>query len=164
MALFGNNAPAKQKFRRTYSGSDFTFPATITIPAITWTNVGSLTVPAQQEITFGANDPTGGSTVAGAPVYIKLHANSSAQITAGKLRLALTDATETRTIVCIEEDLSRLAVSSSGDRTLSVLLPEFPIKAKQDSKLKIQLYLDSATTFVTSTTNTNISLPVTVYY
>lgn len=167
MALFDffnkkNSTDGLQKFKRTYNLTDFGLTANVTTGVTTWTKIASLTVPAQQQITFGSNDPTGGSTVAGAPVYMRLVDTSIADLS-GKIRFALTNANETNTIVVMEESAERLKASSTGDRTTAVLMPEYPIKAKQDSKLIILAYTASAITIDYDATNTGASIPVTVY-
>ena len=162
--LFGNKQKF-QKFRRTYGLTDFGLLSTstdIALPAGAWTKFGSLTVPAKQQVTFGANDATGGVSAAGAPVYLRID-DSSGQITGGKVRFAITNANETNTVVVLEESLSRLSASSTGDRTIAVLLPEYPIKAQEDSKLQLLVYVDAATTLDCSDADNKATIPVTVY-
>jgi hypothetical protein len=128
-----------------------------------WSKVGSVTVPAQQLVAWGATDIiNGGST--GRAVYLNLPNSSDVRLD-GKIRLAVTDANELNTAVVVEERTERLAASSTGDRTIAVLLPEDFRAAKQDSKLIIYFYPDSATavTIVYNATSAKVLLPVTVY-
>lgn len=161
------NKPANngmQKFRRTYNFTDFGMTANVSVPASTWTKIGSLTVGAQQQVTFGCNDPTGGSSIAGAPVYLRVDCDNPTSQLQGKIRFSLSNANETNEIVVMEESTQRLSASSTGDRTIAVLLPEYPARAGQDSKLKILMYSTSAVTIDYDGTSTSASIPVTVYY
>jgi hypothetical protein len=163
MAIFNPFAPAQptyQKFRRTYGISDFGITGNVTIAAASWTKLGSLTVPAQQMVTFGANDATSGGG-SGAPVYMCLETAST--YISGKIRLAITNANETNTIVVMEESTERLRASSTSDRTIAPLLPEYPVKAKQDSKLQVWAYVTAGATYVYNSTNASFQIPVTVY-
>ena len=160
----GGNANNKlQRFRRTYTLADFGITANVSIPANVWTKIGTVTVPAQQEVTFGANDPVGGSSVAGAPVYLCMDTTTEDTRVEGKVRFALTNANETNTVVVMEETTQRLRADSTGDRTKVVLMPEYPMRAREDSKLIIQVYCTSAQTFDYDATDTSFSIPVTVY-
>lgn len=158
----GNVAP---KFIRTYANGEWTGIATADVvcqPA-QWNKVGTVTVPAQQEITFGANDPTGGSSVSGRTAYVNL-ANSGGTQLGGKIRLVITNATETRSEVILEEHSSKFA-ASENDRTLAVLVPEYFKRARQDDKLQILFYPEgaSAVTIAYANAATKVRIPVTVY-
>lgn len=160
--MLGMNKPQKQKFRRSYTLTDFGVTANVSVPAGSWTKIGTVTVGAQTECTFGANDAVGGASVAGAPVYLRVDNTSGSQLH-GKIRFALANATETNVVVVMEETTQRLSASSTGDRTLSVLLPEYPMRSREDSKLLIQMYSASAVTIDYDGTNTAGTIPVTVY-
>lgn len=163
--MFGFLKPktrAGQKFARNLTTADW-ITANAVCQASQWGKVGEYVVPAQQEITFGANDPTGGSSVAGRSAYIRMDNTSGVQIH-GKIRLALTNANETNTIIVLEESSYKFS-ADQNDRSKAVLVPEFPRRAGEDSKLQILLYPDgaSAVTVDYDGTNTLFLVPVTVY-
>lgn len=160
--LFNRKANSKAKFIRNYTTADW-FTADKTCQASQWNKVGEVTVPAQQEITFGGNDPTGGSSVSGRSVYLRFDNTSGTQLH-GKVRFALTNANETNTVIVMEEHTRKLS-ADQNDRTKSVLMPEYPMRAKEDSKLQILFYPDdsSAVTVDQNGTNTLLLIPVTVY-
>lgn len=153
----------RESFKRIYNLTDFGVTADVVCQPSQWNKVGEVTVPAQQEVTFGANDPTGGSSVAGASTYLKLDNSSDAQLH-GKVRFALTNANETNTIIVMENRTEKLS-ADQNDRTKAVLLPEYPTKAREDSKLQILFYPDgsSAVTIDYDGTDTDAQIPVTVY-
>ena len=151
----------KQVFKRTYDLVDFGLSADVILATAKWTEFGTVTVPAQQEITFGSNDPNGAPNVAGSPVYMKLM-DTSAAVIKGKIRFALTNANETNTIVVLEETLARLSADIS-DRNKAVLLPEYPTRVGEDSKLLLTAYVASTKTIDFDGTDTIASIPVTVY-
>lgn len=160
--IFGNNKQAKQKFPRIYSTADWLTADKVCQPSV-WSKIGEVTVPAQQEITFGANDPIGGSSIAGRSVYLALDGTDDTAIE-GKVRFAITNANETNTVVVLEENSRKLS-ADQNDRSKCVLLPEYPVRAKEDSKLQILLYPESnsAVTVDANGTSTLFLIPVTVY-
>lgn len=160
--LFRRKQSAAQRFPRILTTADW-FSADKVCQPSQWNKVGEYTVPAQQEITFGANDPTGGTSIAGRSVYLRFDNTSGTQLH-GKVRFVLTNANETRTEVVMEEHTRKLS-ADQNDRTKAVLLPEFAMRAGEDSKLLIQFYPDdsSAVTVDQDGTNTSLLIPVTVY-
>jgi hypothetical protein len=133
------------RFQRTLNITDFGVTANITMAPSTWNKVGSYTVPAQTYATFGYNDPTGGASAAGASTYFRLDKTTPTDFTMeGAVRFAIANASETNVIICKEERTEKLK-ASQYDRTLAVLFPEYPIKAREDSKLIIYHKMDSAT-------------------
>lgn len=161
MGLFNMRRNKLSKFKRTYSLTDFGMTADVAVSANTWQVVGSVTVPAQQEVTFGSNDPIGGASVAGAPCYIRFDKEPGTQLQ-GKIRLSLSNANQTNVVDVMEESTQRLSASVS-DRTQAVLLPEYPMRVGQDSLLLIKFYSATAVTIDYNGTNTSGSIPVTVY-
>ena len=157
-----NNNNQKRPFPRTLGLSDFGITANVVCQANQWNKVGTLTVPAQQLIAFGSNDPTGGASIAGSPAYIKLVAETGTALT-GKIRLVVSDANELKINTIKEETLARFSADVS-DRTKAVLLPLSGLYAGEDSKLTIQYYppSDSAETIDYDGTGSEISMPVTV--
>lgn len=155
-----------QKFKRVLSAASFTGIATanVTCQPNQYNKVGTLTVPAQQAIAWGATDVINGGAT-GRQVYISLYDSSAGgAVLNGVVRLSVANATETSEEVVLEERTERLAAGSGYDRTISVLLPEDFRYAKQDSKLIIKFYPDSSTavTIGYAATSTKISIPVTV--
>lgn len=150
-----------QVFPRVLNATDFGLTADKVAQPSVWNDIMSLTVPAQQAITFGATELVGGGPN-GLPAYIALYTSAAAAIE-GKIRLVITDANETRSTTILEERTEKLR-ASQYDRTQAVLLPEAGVYAGQDSKLKIRFYPDSATavTINYNATNTKVLLPVTV--
>ena len=160
--LMGKRAESKTKFPRIYSNADW-FSADKVCQPSQWNKLGEVTVPAQQEITFGANDPVGGGSVAGRSVYLKIDDSSSDQLH-GKVRFAITNANETNSVVVMEESTHKLS-ADQNDRNKAVLMPEYPMRAREDSKLQILFYPASATavTMDYNGTDTLLLIPVTVY-
>jgi len=150
-------------FKRIYNLSNFGVTANQTFLAGQYSRVGQVTVPAQQEVTFGANDATGGASVSGSTVYLNLIDDSADEID-GTVRFVLANANETRREVVLEERTEKLR-ASQYDRTQAVLLPEQPLRAKEDSKLIIEIQVDgsSSVTFDYDATNSKALIPVTVY-
>jgi len=147
-------------FKRTYRKSDFGLTADVALTQNKYVEIGSVTVPAQQEIAFGSNESVSGR-VQGAPCYINIY-DTAAQL-AGVVRLVMTNANETETKVIMEESIERLSASIS-DRDSAVLLPETNIRVKEDSKLKVLFKADAASkTIDYDAANTKFSIPVTVY-
>lgn len=163
--LFGGKNKPSQRFPRSYNLTDFGVTADVTLLPSVWNDVGTVTVPAQQEVTFGATDVINGGQT-GRPVYIRSDEDVGASGTAieGKYRLALTNANETNTVIVMEERSERLR-ADQDDRQKAVLLPEFPRTVGEDSKLKVYFYIDSASskTLDYNGTNTKWIIPVTVY-
>lgn len=157
------NSGASQRFPRIYGLTDFGITANKTALAGQYNKIGEVTVPAQQQITFGANDPIGGGSIAGRSCYIRLDNESGVQLN-GKIRFAITNANETNTIIVSEERTEKLA-ADQNDRMKAVLLPEFASRAREDSKLQILFYPDGSSTVTVDYdgTNTKILVPVTVY-
>lgn len=160
--FFRQERESRQRFIRTLYTNDW-ITANVTCQPSQWNKLASYTVPAQQEITFGGNDPVGGSSIAGRTVYMRIDNTSGTELH-GKVRFALTNANETNTVVVLEEHTSKLD-ADQNDRTKAVVLPEYPMRAKEDSKLQILFYPDdaSAVTVDYDGTNTKLSIPVTVY-
>ncbi len=147
-------------FKRTYRKSDFGLTENVSCIQDKYVEVGSLTVPAQQEIAFGNNENVTGR-IQGTPLYINIY-DTSTQL-AGVVRLVMTNANETNSVVILEESIERLSADIS-DRSKAVLLPETTMRVKEDSKLKILFKSDAASkTIDYDATNTIFSIPVTVY-
>lgn len=151
-----------EKFPRTYNLADFGVTANVTLQPSQWAKVGSVTVPAQQKVTFGSGSL--GATDSRGQLYIRLCKEPGELNVEGKVRLVLANANETKLVTVVEERSERLR-ASENDRTQCVLLGEYPMKAQEDSKLIIQIYIDSsvAETFDYDNTSSKILIPVTVY-
>ena len=168
MGILNNILPrqsaGKQKFVRVLSTADW-LTANKTIVAAVWNEFGSYTVPAQQEITFGSNDPVGGASIAGRSTYIRIDSGvAGGTQLQGKIRFVLTNANQTNSVVVLEENTRKFS-ADQNDRTKAVLIPEYPLKAKEDSLLKLQFYPESGSTGTLDFdgTNTLLLIPVTVY-
>jgi hypothetical protein len=147
-------------FKRTYRKSDFGLIADVLLIQNKYTEIGSLKVPAQQELAYGSNESVSGR-IQGAPAYINIY-DTSAQLS-GVVRLVMSNANETETKVIMEESIERLS-SDISDRTKAVLFPETKIRVKEDSKLKILFKADdTGKTIDFNAANTKFSIPVTVY-
>lgn len=144
-------------FRRVLNKTDLGLTAT-TLSTTQFLEVANFTVPAQQVIAWGANERVNGG-VQGTPAKVALSTNVPAAIGC-VIRLVVTNATQTRTEVIIEERSERFSASST-DRNLSVLLQEAVKKAGQDSQLKILVKGDAAS--LISIADSVITIPVTVY-
>lgn len=150
-----------RQFPRTLGVTDFT-TANRTLVAQTYSRVGSLSVSAQQEATWGRTTLRAGGAE-GEPIYINLVDDSAANID-GTVRLVLANAQETQRIVVLEERTERLR-ASENDRQSAPLLVEFGVNAKEDSLLIIECKVDSSSnvTFDYDATNSKMLLPVTFY-
>ena len=147
-----------QKFVRTLSKNDFGVSGTLSVSSSDYQKIAELTVPAQQLMTWGANEVVNGG-LQGSPAQIVLK-NSTPAVINGVIRLVLADANEVRKIVVLEERTEKFG-ASAYDRTQAILIPEFKIKAKQDSKLIIEFKPDSDDTIDWS--QSTIILPTTQY-
>lgn len=149
-------------FPRVLGITDFGITANKTLVGQTFTRVGSFTVGAQQEATYGVSVLRSGGAE-GEPIYMKLIDDSAAEIEC-TTRLRITNAQETRSVDVIEQRSERLS-ASENDRTQAYLLPEFSQNAKEDSKLVIDVKVDSSSdvTFDYDATNSKFLIPVTIY-
>lgn len=154
------NISNKQRFPRTLSNRDFGLTADVTLKQYEYIKVGSLTVPAQQYIAWGANDILSGQPQ-GRTAYMRLD-DTAGQLT-GVFRLVVTDANETRSVVVLEERSEKMS-ADVNDRQKAVLLPEARPLAQEDSKLLILFSADATGKTVDfDDADTSIKLPVTVY-
>jgi hypothetical protein len=153
-----------QVFPRVYNAADFGITSSVCQPSL-YSQVGSLTVPYGQVITFGIGGIAAGVDSRSVS-YIKLTDNTGTVLN-GKIRLSLTDPNGVKEIVVAEQRTERFA-ADSADRNKAFLLGEYyPIRAQEQSKLVIKFYPDSATAvtvyYGATTTNTVILMPVTVW-
>lgn len=156
-------AKSLMKFQRVYVKSQFGLTADVVCQPNIYTAFGTVTVPAGQQITFGVGGL--GQTDSREICYIDLQSNDGTPVDLdGTVRLVLADPNEINTVVVAEQRTERLRASSS-DKTQGYLLGEYPIKAKQDSKLILQFKPDgaSALTIGFDTGETDMLVPVTVY-
>ena len=150
------------RFPRVYNKTDFGLTADVTCQPSKYTKVGEVTVPAGQKITFGIGG-VGNGVDTREVAYIKFVDSSGNQLH-GTIRLVLADPNEVRKIVVAEQRTEKFSASKT-DRTQGFLLGEYPIVAREDSKLIIEFYPDgtSAVTIDYDNANTEILMPVTVY-
>lgn len=143
-----------QKFERFYAKSDFSLAGAATAVTTTaFQRVGTLTVGAQTEATFGAGAIANGVDFRrNVVIDFKDNAGTPANIDNMRVRFVITNAQETRRVVVAEE-------LSQNLRT-GVALGEFPMRALQDDKLLIEV-LPAAN--VSIGTTTSASIPTTIY-
>lgn len=151
-----------QPFPRVLGIVDFGITANKTLIGSTYTRVGTFTVGAQQEATFGVNTVRSGGTE-GEPIYMKMIDDSAGEIDA-TIRLRITNAQGTRQVDVIEQRTERLS-ASQNDRNQAYLLPEFSSNAGEDSQLVIDVKADGSSnvTFDYDATNSKFLIPVTIY-
>ena len=145
------------KFKRILNKSDLNLSA-ITLDTSNFLKIGYYKVPAQLQATWGSTEMIAGQPQ-GAVGYIALKTSTLSDID-GVVRLSIANATETTEIVVMEERTERFR-ASQYDRTQGVLIPEFSVRAKQDSYLLIKMKGDSAATI--SVADSTILLPITIY-
>lgn len=151
-------------FPRVLGISDFGITANKTLVARTYTRVGTYTVGAQQEATYGITVSRAGGGE-GEPIYMKFINTVGLGATVdGTVRLVITNAQNTKSVVVLEQRTERL-YASQNDRTLAYLLPEHPVNAVEDSQLVIDLKIDSSSdmTFDFDGTDSKFLIPVTIY-
>jgi hypothetical protein len=147
-----------KKFKRTLNKTDLNLTA-VSLDTANFVKVGYYKVPAQQFVTWGNTEMVAGQPQ-GAVGYIDLRDGSNNPIN-GLVRLSLANAAEVEEKPYIEERTEKFR-ASQYDRSLGVLIPEFELKAKQDSFLLIKVKGDTSSTI--SVNNSTILLPITVYY
>jgi len=145
-------------FQRTLSKTDVNLTGA-TLDTANFVKIGYVKVPAQQLMTWGITEIVAGQPQ-GAVGYIDLKDSSNNAIN-GVIRLSVANAYEVEEKPYIEERTEKLR-ASQYDRQLGRLLPEFSLKAKQDSYLLIKMKSDASATI--SVANSTILLPVTIYY
>lgn len=149
-------------FRTTLGIADFGITGNKTLVSQTYSRVGTYTVGAQQEATFGATRLIGGGAE-GEALYMRMIDTAVADVV-GTVRLSIANAQETRRVVVAELRTERLKASET-DRNNAVLLPEFGVNAVEDSKLIVDVRIDASSdkTFDYDATNSKFLVPVTIY-
>jgi hypothetical protein len=145
-------------FQRTLSKTDLNLTGA-SLDTTNFVKIGYLKVPAQQIITWGITEMVAGQPQ-GAVGYIDLRDASNNPIN-GVIRLSVANAYEVEEKPYIEERSEKFR-ASQYDRQLGRLMPEFSLKAKQDSYLLIKMKGDTSATI--SVNNSTILLPATIYY
>ena len=148
-----------QKFPRTANKEDFNLVSDKTALAGQWNRIGELVVPAQQKICFGYGGIVNGVDTRGV-LYIDLKDGTGNQLN-GWIRLAVTDATEVKQVIILEERIERLRASAT-DRNQAYLLGETQVWAKEDSKLLILFKPDGNNDVTVSAANSTMYVPITV--
>ena len=148
---------ARVVFQRFLDRNDFGMDVgatDISVPALKWDEIASYQVGAKQEIAYGVGATSDNGVDSRRTATIKIY-ETGAELTAGKLRLAYSDANGV-TVQPIQEDL--LANWSSG-----VALGEVTgLRVGEDSFLKILINLPVAKTIDMSETGIQCDVPVTV--
>lgn len=149
-------------FQQTVGLSDFGLSSDETLLAQKFTDFGTYTVGAQQVATFGQTTRRGGGSE-GEPVYINLIDGSGDEID-GVIRFRIANAQENRSKTVFEQRTERLR-ASQNDREQAPLLEEYKLKAGEDSKLILEIKVDSSSnvTLDWDATNTKALIPLTVY-
>lgn len=152
-------------FPRTLTISDFGITANVNVINGTFNRVGTFTVGAQQEATFGISTLRSGG-VEGEPVYLYFQASEASAVIDGVVRLRITNAQGTRQVDVMENTTQRLR-ADPDDRTKAVLLTEYPLNALEDSKLCVDFKPDGTAgtvrIFGYDATLSRWSIPVTIY-
>lgn len=151
-----------QPFPRVLNISDFGISANKTLLAGEFTRIGTFTVGAQQEATYGISVLRSGGAE-GEPIYMNLVDDSANDID-GTVRLRITNAQATNQVDVLEQRTERLR-ASQNDRTQAYLLPEYFRNAKEDSKLVVDIKVDGSSnvTFDYDATDSKFLVPVTIY-
>ena len=165
MGLFnrasGDPRAGRQKNKTTLVNADFGLTADLALVAGAYTVIGTYTVPFGCIAQWGANDTNGSASVAGSAAYMRCDV-SGGQI-AGSYRLVVTDPQRVNFVRVLEERDTRFAASTTGDRTLAVLIPEMLPLVQPQSKMEIWLKPDASGTLVYNDADTLIRLPATFY-
>jgi len=152
-------------YRKTLRDDNFGCGAAATDVALVqnvWTQVGTYTIPAQQEIAVGVTEAYSGGGQ-GRPAYIRFDHTDGTQITGGNVRVIVTDANDANAKVIADHSFAEWSASATN-RTTALLIPESMVRAVEDSKIKIEAYSTTASLTVDmSDADTDISMPVTVY-
>jgi len=142
---------AYQKFERYYNEDEFGLTADVSVTANEWKRIGEIMVPAQTYLTFGAGAIANGVDYRReCKIILK---DGSGNLISGKVRFAILNNAETKKIVVAEERTESLEQG--------VKLGEYPVKAKEDSKLVLEFKPDADATV--SASNSTILVPTTAY-
>lgn len=139
-----------QKFKKTLTLAEMT-AKNLSVKAGVYTKAFEYIVGAQQQITWGNGSIRGGVDDRG-KLNLTLK-NSSNNVISGWVRLAITDANEINKVVVFEERTENLS---------SYPLEEYAVRAKEDSKLIIEVMPDADNTI--DMTKSDGLLPITIYY
>lgn len=174
-----NGRPVTNITTTTLTNADFTAyggatatSASANVPLFPgqWNFVAQYKVPAQTIVRVGASDPTGGSSQAGTPAYIRIDETSGTGQVSGAIRLVYKNAADQALAYFFSDSTGRWSASQT-DRTLAKLLDrQDSAQIKEDSKLVIEINPTSLSGNATSGTvgfadaDTLIRVPVTIYF
>ena len=166
MGIFGNSAGRDPRAGRSKNttmlvNADFGLTADLAIVAGAYTVIGTYTVPFGVIAAWGADDTNGTATRSGQPAYIRCDVSGGA--IAGSYRLVVTDPQRVNFVRIMEQRSERFAASTTGDRTIAVLMPETLPLVQPQSKMEIWLKPDASGTLVYNDADTLIRLPATFY-
>jgi len=164
-AAFKNPFP-RTAVARLFDGTTSGVLPDVTCQPSIYTPIATMTVPAQQQITWGKGVVTANGADTRGLVYISLKTNDTTPVAKnGFVRFYITDANDSKPRLIFEERTDLLSVTQS-DITTGYRLGEISTRAGQDSKLVIKFLPDSATavTLGFDTNESVISVPQTVYY
>lgn len=167
MAIFGRTGSPTSGMKKNVTylvNADFTGIATadVVVAGGQWGLLGYHTVPFGSFVSWGANDTNGSTNVAGSPAYINLAASGGTAI-AGMYRLVVADPSRDNFIRVMEQRSERFAASSTGDRSIAVLIPEMAPLVQPQSRLELWAKPDANATYDYNEATSLIRLPVTRY-
>lgn len=146
------------KFTRVLTLKDFGLTSNITVQPNIFNKIGEFVVPAGQLATFGVGSVTNVDT----REVCYLNLSDGTNNLNGIVRFVISDPNEVRKIVVAEQRTERLR-ASQNDKTQGFLLAEYPVKAKEDSKLIIEFKPDSTSAVTISATASSALIPATIY-
>ena len=146
-----------QKFQRYYTATDFGFGSAdsgVNLTAGKWSEIGSLKVGAQQQLTWGIGSASGNVDTR-RNIKFQVFDNTPAQID-GVVRFALTNATKTDIRIVLEDRTENLV---NG-----VPMEEVDMRAREDSYLIVYMLIDGSSDKTLDVTQENTFLaPATLY-
>jgi len=150
-------------FPRIYNKTDFGLTADVVCQPAMYSPIGTVTVPAQQMLSYGIGGTAGGVDTREV-CFIDVKSNDATPANLeGKVRLVIADANLINRVVIAEQRTERLR-ASQNDLTTGFRLGNAPAWAKQDSKLIIEFYPDNAAAVTVGydTGETDMLVPVVV--
>lgn len=153
-----------QQYQQTFSALNFAGIATADVVCLPgqYNQVGVFTVPAQEAVGWGVSQIINGG-LTGDALYMAFY-NALGVALEGTVRLIVEDANSNNPQTIGQFRTERLR-ADQNDRTKAILLQLDKRLAKQDSRLVIKFYPDSATsvTIMYNGTSTKIIAPVTIF-
>lgn len=164
--FFGINLPtlgglgprtAKQ-YPKTLTKDNLIATDTLVLATGKWNRIGSYSVPPQQIIQLGQGDPRFPANQGYIYIYLKDNSATPVEVT-GKVRLMISDANEVNYQVIFEER-EEVLHGDISDKNKMKAFPLDPRQAKEDDKIILEVYPDSALTL--NKANSTVLVPATV--